>query len=355
MINLRKLKFKLTFNLKTRLKFYRIMARQTDERKRGTKPLLVINSLIKLQEQTKGKPTAISLLYRHIKSRLELGKHLGEVLQEFVPATEASQIYAAETSGRVSDGFLMAMDVAKQQQLFVKEFKSALIAPAINLLMAFGVINMFFKTLVPAMSNSLNESQLSLTSLLIVHAANYADIFITGISLFAIISTIWTVWALPNYNGKFRLILEKVPPFSMYKLMIGCSFLYSLNALMKSRVPQQQALLTIRQFATPYLQLRINKILAQTNKSIGEAMLDLKLDFPAREVIDEIAMASEQGVVTEALPDIIENLSVDGVELVKFQAQIAKTGTMMVTVAALMLMLVGIFSFLSDMQSAVGI
>lgn len=348
-----KLKMKMTFNLKTRLKFYRIMSRQTDEKKRGVKPLLVINSLIKIQEQSKGKQTSLSKIYRFIKFRLELGKSLGETLQEFVPATEASQIYAAEMSGKISDGFIMAMDVAKQQQLFSKEFKSALISPTINLCLSFGVINMFFKTLVPAMSNSLSESQMSSLSLFLIDAANYFNYISFATIMIALVVVSWTIWALPNYNGRFRIYLEKIPPFSMYKLMVGCSFLYSLNSLMKSRVAQQQALLTIKRFASPYLTLRINKILAQTNKSIGEAMLEMRLDFPDKEVIDELAMASEQGVITEALPEITEDLSVDGVELVKMQAQVAKTATMLVTVASLMTMLVGIFSFLSDMQSTV--
>ena len=350
-----KFRMKMAFNLSNRLKFYRIMARQTDEQKRGVKPLLVINSLIKLQEQANNdKPTKLSRLYRYIRKHLELGKPLGEVLKEFAPATEAGQIFAAETSGKISQGFAMAMDVAKQQQLFTKTFKQALISPVVNLGMAFLVANMFFKTLVPAMTNSLSESQMSATTGILVMISNQAnDIFsVLGVVITALI--IWTIWALPNYNGALRKYLDKIPPFSMYKLMVGCSFLYALNSLMRSRIPQQQALKTIRQFATPYLTLRINKILEQTTKSLGEAMLDMKMDFPAREVIDEIAMAAEQGVVTEALPEIIENLSTDGVELVNLQAQIAKTATLMVTVASILLMLVGIFSFLADMQSSIG-
>lgn len=348
-----KFRMKMAFNLSRRLKFYRTMARQTDEKRRGQKPIVILTALIKQQEcRNKEKPTTLSKLYRNIRSRLELGRKVGEVLQDYVPATEASQIYAAEVSGKITDGFKMAMDVAQQQTAFTKAFKDALIGPIINLLLSFGILTMFFKTLVPSMLNNSNQEQMSILLICLSTVSQHFDFIAAVVVTVIILLALWLRWALPNYNGSFRLLLDKYPPFSMYKIMTGCSFLYALNALMKSRVPQNKALETIKEFAAPYLKLRINKILEQTNRTLGEAIINMNMDFPDREVIDEMAMASDQGILSEALPDIISSLNVDGIELVKLQSQILKGVTLSLVIGSMMLMLGGMFGFLANMPSS---
>jgi type II secretory pathway component PulF len=350
---LEKLKMKMAFNLSTRLRFYRIMKNQTDGTKRGVKTVDVLQSLIR-NEEVKGKKTTLSKLYRHIKTRMELSKRLGEILQEFVPVSEASQIYAAEISGRISNGFAMASEVAKQQKEFKAVFKEALVGPTINVIMAFGILAMFFNTLVPSMTGALNVDNMSVFSQTLLDISEDFNYYLIGMATFLVALIAWTIWALPNYNGKFRLKLEKIPPFSMYRLMTGCSFLYAMNSLNKSGVPQNQALGIIKQFATPYLKLRINKILSQTDRSLGEALLHLKMDFPDREVVNEIAMASEQGVLVEAMPVIVENLGSEGLELIKLQAQVAKVFAMLIMAGAIMILLAGMSTFLNDIQAASG-
>lgn len=347
------LQMKMAFKLSARLRFYRTMSRQTDSRRRGVTPIRALQSMIR-NEEISGRKTALSKLYRHIKNRLELGKRLGEVLQSYAPSSEASQIYAAEVSGRISDGFIMAAEVAKQQATFQKIFKEALIGPSINLVLSLGIVYMFFTTLVPAMTGSLNAETMSTYSAILVAAAGHFTLYLSIVISIITALILWTIWALPRYNGFLRLKLEKFPPFSMYKIMVGCSFLYAYNSLVKTGTQQAVALNTIRQFATPYLKFRINKILEQTSKSFGDALLNMRLNFPDKEVLNEMAMASEHGVLNEAMPDIVENLSIDGLELIKLQAQVAKSIAMILVVGAIMFLITGLFSFMADMQAMTG-
>mgnify|MGYP000945636322 CR=1 FL=1 len=348
------LQMKMAFKLSVRLRFYRTMSRQTDSRRRGVTPIRALQSMIR-NEEIDGRKTALSKLYRHIKNRLELGKRVGEVLQSYAPASEASQIYAAEISGRVSDGFIMAAEVAKQQATFQKVFREALIGPSINLVLSLGIIYMFFTTLVPAMTGALNVEKMSVYSSILVMIADHFLMYLMMTVSLIILLIAWIIWALPRYNGVLRLKLEKIPPFSMYKIMVGCSFLYAYNSLVKTGTQQVVALWTIRQFATPYLKFRINKILEQTSKGFGEALLNMRMNFPDKEVLNEMAMASEHGVLNEAMPDIVENLSIDGLELIKLQAQVAKTIAMILVVGAIMFLITGTFSFMADMQAMTGI
>lgn len=353
---LEKLQMKLAFNMQQRLRFYRIMSRQTDNSKRGVKPVLVLSSLIRNEEMGKrGKQTPLSKLYRHIRSRLERGRLIGETLQEFAPSSEVSQIYASELSGRINIGFTKASEIAKQQATFRKIFKEALFTPLIQISMAIGILSMFFGELVPSLTNSIDKNNMSDYSSILVALADYFDpLLYLGLTI-AITAIAWTIWALPNYNGKFRITLDKLPPFSVYRIMNGCSFLYALNSLMMSDMSQQQALLVINKSASPYLRYRINRILRQTDKSIGEALLNLRMNFPDKSVIDEIAMSSEQGVLVEAMPEIIANLNNDGVELITNQAKLTKAVAFIILVGTVVFLLSGVMSFILDLLTTAGI
>lgn len=343
---------KFQFGLTKRLKFYRIMSRQTDESKRGVLPRLVLNSLIKVEENNNnGKPTASSKMYKYIIKKLSVGNSFGAVMQEMVPFSEASQIYASEKIGNISNGFKMAMTIAQQQKKFKKIFQEALIGPVVNLILSVIVLYIFLKELIPKMCTVLEKDSMSEFSLFMANLADSFDNWFYLLLSIILISVIWIIWALPNYNGYFRKILDNMPPFSLYKVMIGCSFLQALNSLMSSRVAQNEALKTINKFATPYLKFRINKILEQTSRSLGEALISIKLNFPHKDVLNELAMASEQGNIDESLPHIIEDLDVDGVELIKVQAQFFQVITRFITFFVLAFLMSGLLSFLKDIQS----
>lgn len=351
-MNISKLIMKSNFTVSARVKFYRTMSRATNER-RGVKAIIVLKSMIKIEERrNKNKPTQLSKMFRAIAEKVERGRKFGEAINEFVPAIEAGQIYAAEVSGKISDGFKLALDTAKQQELFSKTFKEALMGPVFNLALAMGVLFVFLKILIPQVANAVPVEVMSPLSLFLLRLAKTFNWWFPILIFVIIFGIVWVAWAMPNYNGRFRKRLDNFPPFSMYKLMIGCSFLLSLTSLMKARTNQVTALETIRKFAKPYLKFRINKILEHTGKNLGEALIVTKLDFPDKDVINELSMASDQGVLTEALPEIVDTLNVDGVDAIKFQANVAAAITKFIAIGILMLLAIGFFNFVRDLQSS---
>ena len=345
-------RMKLNFSLSRRLKFYRTVARATDQRRHGVKVIKVLESLVKLEEaNNNNKPTLLSKFYSMLHTKHSMGTPLGEVLNKWVPAAEAVQIYSAEKSGRISQGFEMAYTIAKQQSSFVKVFRTALVAPISNLLVSFGIMGLFFQKLIPQIANSVPPDKRSSFSNFVYSLSHSFGWWMPALFLVFAICFAWIAWALPNYNGSLRLKLDKLPPFSMYKLMIGCSFLYALNSLMKSNVAQRTALQILEKFANPYLKKRINKIQDHTSLNLGDALIKIKMDFPDKEVINELAMASMQGNVAQALPDVVESLSVDGLEIIQSQALTAEIITKLITFGVLVFVLLGMFSFIADMQT----
>lgn len=343
---------KLHFNLKHRLKFYRIMAKATDERLHGMKISLALEALIEIEKQgNKGKDTKLSKIYTIFLENFSLGQKMGEVMDDWAPASEIVQIFAAERSGRISDGFRRAYNIGKQQSVFTKMFKQALIGPAIQLVIAFGILAMAFTSLIPAVSNSVAASNRSSVSNFVYALSQSFQWWFAGFLIILIASVVWLIWALPNFNGKFRLKLENIPPFSLYRIMVGAGFMEAFNALLNTNVKQQEALLILEKFAKPYLKYRINRIQELTEQSFGQALISIKLNFPDKEVVNELAMASKQGNITKALPDVVESFQTEGVELIQLQANIANGVARGVVFFVIMFLMVCTFTFVMDMAA----
>jgi type II secretory pathway component PulF len=343
---------KLHFNLKRRLKFYRIMAKATDQRQHGMKPTVALESLIDIEkENNKGKDTKLSKVYTIFLENYSLGQKLGEVMSIWVPASEAVQIFAAERAGRLSDGFSRAYEIAKQQAKFSKLFKQALVGPALNFVLAFSLLSMMFLKLVPTVSQSVSPDKRSGFSDLIYGMYQTYYVWFPALVIIVIAIVAWLIWALPNLNNRIRIKLENIPPFSLYRIMVGAGFLEAFNSLLSTNVQQREALLILEKFAKPYLKYRINKIQELTEQSFGQALISIKLNFPDKEVVKELTMASKQGNVAKALPDVVESFKTEGVELIEIQANIANGVAKGMVFGIIIFLVLGIFTFILDMAS----
>lgn len=345
---------RLNFDLKKRLKFYRMLAKSTDEKRKGVKIQTALEHLMRLEKRNYGEKSLTYKMYKNWLKKLTHGYEFGKIIRNFAPQTEAMIISASETSGKISDGFILAGDVARSQATFIKVFRSAIAVTSITLVMSLTVLSFFCTKVLPSIASSVSVDRMSNYSLFVLRIIKTYHIWFPAFTISAIILLAFIVWAVPNYKHGFRLKLEKIPPFSLYRIVTGCSFLYAFRSLTKSGVPQTQALKRMAEFANPYLKYRIDKILYQMNRGIsfGNALINIHLNFPDRDIVDELSIHSESGNIDEALDEVVNNLNEDGLELVKLQAEITKYIGMGIIVVIILFLITGLFSFIKDIQNA---
>ena len=341
-----------SFNLPKRLKFYRILAKATDEKRHGVRVKQVLEHLMHLEKRS-NKNSMIYKMYKSWVNQLNQGKGLGVIMGKFVPPAEAMIISASETSGKISDGFVLVTEVARVQSQFKKVFKEALIGPLVILTSAFAAINFFCIKIFPSIAASLDVNQMSGVSKFVLGVVDGYVIWFPASIVILIGLVGFITWALPNYKAGFRVKLENIPPFSLYRISVGCSFLHAFNSLTKSGVQQVKALQQMSQFASPYLRYRIDKILYLMNRGMpfGQSLINSRLNFPDKDVIDELSMHAESGSIDAVLSEIVDDLNVDGLELIKLQAAIAKYFCTLITVGLILFLVFGLFSFVKDMQA----
>ena len=340
---------KMSFKQNKRLQLYRILNKTTDEKRRGLKVLNVLGSL-KKQEK---KHSAMYKIYSLWIKQLNNGFRFSEVIKDYVPAAEAMLISANEKAGKISDGFKMALDLANQKKQFTNIVIQALTMPAILFTMGIIVLSYFCSSIIPSLSNTVPLDKMSNLSLFVLHTSSSFGVWMPMFLISCGAIVMFTIWALPNYKAGFRIKLDNLPPFSIYRIVVGISFLHTLSALVKARLKQTDALIEMKRFAPPYLNYRIDKYLQQINRGtpLGGALISTKLNFPDKEIIKELSMYAESGNIDEAMNEVIASLSEDGIELITKQAAILKSISIAWIVGLIGFLSLSLFTFMIDLQS----
>lgn len=81
--------------------------------------------------------------------------------------------------------------------------------------------------------------------------------------------------AMNNYTGEFRPMLDKIPPFSLYRRYVAARFMETLGVLVANGVVFKQALKVIQYQAGPYLAshlVRMEQLLSAGRGNIAEVL-----------------------------------------------------------------------------------
>eukprot|EP00887_Chlorella_sp_A99_P003778 scaffold31.g3778.t1 len=147
------------------------------------------------------------------------------------------------------------------------------------------------------MSRSHDLSQTSGTTyimyLLAASVQNYGIYLLVLTMLFFF----WMLWSLPRRgNSNIRMLLEKFPPWSIYKAIQGATFLLNVAIMLKSGIPLYRTLELMRQFASPWLKERVETTMfgLRQGRTLGVALANTEYDFPDKDVLPFLIVLSEQ-------------------------------------------------------------
>ena len=235
------------------------------------------------------------------------GSTFSEALHGWVPNTEILML---------SVGDVAALDVALQHTIRVVEGMNKMRSliwgsvsyPLFLIFMVAILVWAVAKYMVPPMIEAVPGTVWRGTAKTLVDLSEFVDQH--PIVLFSIIPvlTIACLITFPYWSGKSRAKVDNIPPWSIYRIFIGVSWLLSLSALVKAGMPVSKAMRALAdEGSTPYLKFRINRALLYINNgdNLGEALYHTKLKFPDDEIIGDLRIYSE----LDTFPDALENLA----------------------------------------------
>ena len=335
---------RMNFSGQRRLRFYRKLATMLKNK------IPLANALYTLYNQyskdgTKPDVTEAAFIARWLKAVRE-GDDYVDALKGWVPDSELMIIQAGKNTDLARTMF-DAIRLSEGMSRIRKCITEGLRQPAILFAAMIGAFYFFGTTILPSFAQIVPPDKWTGS------ASTLADVctFVVEDGLLVVIGVSLLIgllsWAMPNWTGRFRALVDRYPPFSLYRLWIGSGFLLSAAALTRSNVLPMTMLRDMRSMASPWLCERIDKALVELingAKNIGEALQRTKMDFPDKDIVDDIMIYASLGNFEEALDIVAREWMENGIERIQTQMGMFKTASTFAMGFAVMWIMSAIFS-----------
>ena len=158
------------------------------------------------------------------------------------------------------------------------------------------------------------------------------------------------------WTGPIRAIIDNMPPYSLYKVFVGISWLLALSALVKGGTPVSTAMRALRRDATRYLKERIDKTLVFINNgdNLGIALKKTGLNFPDKEVISDLKIYSELDNFEEALESLANQWLEESVYLIEQKAALLNMAAILSVGGVIAWAVMGTFEMQDQITSSMG-
>lgn len=312
------------FNAPTRMRTWKKLAAQSKH------AVSIRDSLSFLKDQAAAQRSSLALVFEDVLSRMGSGHELGTALTGYASPEEILLISSGQKAGKVEEGLLLAVDMLQARRKIVMAILKAIAHPL--LLFVVIIVMMLIVSLqampqIAALADPRKWTGLAKALYLFsAFVSSWAGIA-SGILILGMIVLILV--SLPCWTGPARRVADKAPPWSIYRLMVGSVWLFTLATLMRSGRQQSQILdmMAVEEHTTPYLRQRVQAINVHivAGKNLGEAMYESGMGFPDAMLIDDFCIYARLPGFHDRLYGIAKDWMDEGIERIQRNAQLMNT------------------------------
>jgi len=279
--------------------------------------------LYKQASQNGKKPNeGIAVIFTEVIAKLDNGEKVGSALSEWVSEGEAMMIMAGEDAGDLHKMLLLVSNNLEKKGAMVGAL-FGLTYPFFLLLMVCAFLVMFGVLIVPQFAQIVSPENwvglgysLYVMSQIVIHYGIFVAAAIIGI-IFTVLFTL-SIW-----TGPTRTFFDKIPPWSIYRMIKGGDFLTSLNTLLTAGARLEDILKKLKVNANPWLKERIDSIFYNVSNGfkLGSAMEKSGHQFPSQDIIDDLVIYEKLSDMNKSIGIIAKEWIEEGV--VSIQKQVA--------------------------------
>jgi type II secretory pathway component PulF len=324
---------KYSFGFKTKRSIYRRMATLN---RQGLPTTRALSMLYAHASDDGRKPNnEIAIIIADWMTEVNAGKKTGTAFSKWIKRDEVALIDAGEKSGKLADAFENALFIQESMRDIKSTIRKAMATPGIIVFGIIGLLLLWRLYIIPVIETGMGSSTpqwTGITALVINMANGFYDM--APVLLTVLVSSIIALaMSMPRMTGKFRVILDRYPPFSFYRLATGANFMISIGSLLAAGVPVHEALKDLlRNNITPYYSERVKSTLRHVlaGNNFGDALLMTKLEFPDLETVRDLRTYAEMGVLEEKLEKMSKETVQENLEKIRSQAAIVNFVSMVV-------------------------
>lgn len=346
-------KLMIKFENKTRLKLYRKIASLMRNRFSLMDALDMLHDGASNGGKNPGEPLAIAIA--SWGRALNNGKTFSEALKGWAPDRERLMLSVGDVSD-LEGALLNLIKVTEGSTKMIRPIIGAIAYPSFLTMMAVLIIYAIGVYMVPPMIDAAPTVQWRGMARDLVNVSawikeNWLIAFASLPITMAIIYFTISIW-----TGKIRAYFDIIPPWSLYKVFVGISWLLALSALVKGGTPVSTAMRALRRDASKYLKERIDRTMIFVNNgdNLGQALSKTGLDFPDKEIISDLKIYSELDNFEEALDNLANEWLEESVYMIEEKAGILNMVALLTIGAVVAWAVMGTFEMQDQITSSMG-
>jgi len=310
--------------------------------------------LIESRDGKKKSDVKAVVLYECMQA-IDSGKGLSDALAGWVPDQEVQLIRAGERSGDLVNALKDACRIIEAK----KQIMGAVLGGTLYPILLGGMVTILLyqiaHNMVPQFARILPIEQWTGPAAVLAAIAygvtNYGVQSLVGLFIFVI----WMFWSMPYMNkSRVRNILDKIPPWSIYRMLHGTTFLLNVAVMLRAGIRLQEILIMMSKGGSPWLKTRVLGALHGINQgqNIGVALQNAGYEFPDPRAVRFLRILSDKDRFEEKLSNFANRWLGKGIADISSASKIL-LGLGVVTAGGLILLiLAGVWSIQGLAQTA---
>lgn len=236
--------------------------------------------------------------------KMNNGSSLSDAIKAWVPSEEFMLIVASERSGVLEAGLTSVVKVSKAKAAISAAVYGGVIYPGFLILLAFAMMHMFSTKIVPAFTKAARGSDAWIgMARIAVDVASFMQVYLMWLLVAFVLFCILFLVSLSRWDSPLRTRLDRYPPYSIFRIMQGSSWLIALASLVEAGERIEDAVVLLADGSSKWARVRMNAALKglRAGKNIGVALDKSGYGFPDREIISDIQLYSTKSGFDEAL------------------------------------------------------
>ncbi len=286
------------FNVRARLETYEKLRAAAED---GISLKAEVSNLYDINDR-RGRTTLLRHIYAEWRDALAAGQPLHEAIAGWVPNHERMVLASAERG----NSLVGALNALERQMLVGQRIKSAIIKaamfPVLYALMILGLLFFVSVQLIPELNRSLDPGQAERSAPFFMAVVNTVNAAPWAPVLLALLAVAALAGSMP-FEFPGRRYLDRVFPWSYYRLMQGSGLLLTLAGLLSIGANQADAIQNIVESGSGWLRARVLPILQslRAGHSLGTAFDETGYRFPTQKIIDDIMFYEGTSQATRAV------------------------------------------------------
>ncbi|NTZ88238.1 type II secretion system protein F [Burkholderia metallica] len=318
-------------------------------------PLLKVLEELELRASHDGrKPTLPeAILLGEWRRTVQNGGSLAEGMDGWVPQAEQMIVLAGEQSGRLEAALRSVTGIVTSGRRIRNAIAQGLAYPVALLAMMLAYLYLFGAKLVPQFAAIEDPERWHGSARLLYGLSVFVQAWLPECLIVLVVLVALLVWSMPRWSGRLRSRFDNYAPWSLYRLMVGSSFLTAFASMQAAGFTVEKSLAQLADHAKPWLRERIDDTLfgVKSGLNVGEAMRMSGHRFPSQEIVDDLCVYAQYKGFAESLKTLADEWIETGVERVSAQMRVLNGVAIVAMAIMLGMLIVGFFGIQEELAA----